>query len=260
MILEGIVTTSNPKGQPHAAPMGPDVDETMHTFRLRPFQTSHTFAHLMARPQGVLHVVDDVELLAQAAIGRFDPQRWRIVRATGFDGWLLTDACRWYAFEVVSVDLHGPRAEMQCRVVDRGTFREFFGLNRAMHAVVEAAILATRLHCMVHSDVVDQLERLRPLVEKTGGAREHRAFALIEQFVRAETEKDAGCEPVNHGQGESAEGDGIPHVYDKTEPGTATVRPTLPESVVAAATSEVANSVPSGRKRPALDSEPRHTP
>ena len=112
----------------------------------------------------------------------------------------------------------------------------------------------------MHSDVVDQLERLRPLVEKTGGAREHRAFALIEEFVRSEAEKSSACEPANHGQGESAEGDGIPHVYDKTEPETATVRPTLPESVVAAPTSEVANSVPSGRKRPAFDSEPRHTP
>ncbi|MFG0335437.1 MAG: DUF447 domain-containing protein, partial [Maioricimonas sp. JB049] len=57
---------------------------------------------------------------------------------------------------------------------------------RACHAVLEATILATRLHLVSASEILAEIDRLRPLVEKTGGATEHRAFAFVEQFV-AET-------------------------------------------------------------------------
>ena len=72
MILESIVTTLDEDGAVHIAPMGPDVSDGFDHFVLRPFQTSRTFANLQRTRQGVLHVTDDVELMARAAIGRFD--------------------------------------------------------------------------------------------------------------------------------------------------------------------------------------------
>ncbi len=65
--------------------------------------------------------------------------------------------------------------------------RDFFGLNRAKHAVVEAAILATRKHMIPLASLKADFERLRPLIEKTGGPREREAFELLERFV-ADTE------------------------------------------------------------------------
>ena len=41
----------------------------MARFVLRPFHTSTTYHNLKARGEGVLHVTDDVLLLAQTAIG-----------------------------------------------------------------------------------------------------------------------------------------------------------------------------------------------
>jgi uncharacterized protein len=61
--------------------------------------------------------------------------------------------------------------------------RPFVGLNRARHAVVEGAILVTRVHLLGADEVRRQLAELRVLVEKTGGTREHEAFGLLERSV-----------------------------------------------------------------------------
>ena len=183
MILEGLVATINPNGTPHVAPMGPTVDATMSTLILRPFPTSTTCGNLRQRGQGVLHVTDDVELLAQAAVGRIDPPpRW--IEATAVEGWILADACRWYAFRVTEQDDSSQRVRFVCRVVDQGSLRDFFGFNRAKHAVVEAAILASRVQILPPAEIHRQFAQLATLVEKTGGDQEQRAFALLQRYVR----------------------------------------------------------------------------
>ena len=69
MILEGVVTTLAPDGTLNVAPMGPKVGRDPGRFVLRPYQTSTTYRNLKATGEGVLHVTDDVFLMARAAIG-----------------------------------------------------------------------------------------------------------------------------------------------------------------------------------------------
>src|ERR1700745_3928385 len=70
MILEGLVTTLDAAGGPHVAPMGPHVEgPAFDRFALRPFPTAQTYRNLLAHGEGVLHVTDDVLLLAKAAGG-----------------------------------------------------------------------------------------------------------------------------------------------------------------------------------------------
>ena len=72
---------------------------------------------------------------------------------------------------------------MQCQVVDSGRQRDFFGFNRAKHAVLEAAILATRVQFLPAALIRSQLEQLAVIVGKTAGAQEHRAFDLLQDYV-----------------------------------------------------------------------------
>lgn len=187
-LLEGIVTTLNVDGSPHLAPMGPIVDTDFHRLLLRPFRTSVTYQNLKRSGHGVLHVTDDVELLARAAVGQLDPLP-RFIPAAAVDGVILADACRWYAFRVESLDDRDERTAIVARVVDRGRLRDFFGFNRAKHAVVEAAILATRIGLLEAGHIVGELNRLAVLVEKTGGRQERRAFEFLRQHVRDEIAK-----------------------------------------------------------------------
>jgi hypothetical protein len=183
VILEGLLTTLNDDGSPHVAPMGPAVDEQLQQFVLRPFLDSHSFANLKRTREGVFHVTDDVEMIAQAAVHRL-PGVPATKAAGAVQGVILTDACRWYALRVARFEEIAPRAAVICQVVDRGRLRDFVGFNRAKHAVLEAAILATRLHILPAQDVREQFQRLRVIVDKTAGPQEARAFAFLERFLQ----------------------------------------------------------------------------
>jgi hypothetical protein len=182
ILLEGIVTTLGADGSPHIAPMGPIVDTDCTRLLLRPFRSSVTYQNLKRSRQGVLHVTDDVELVAHAAVGRLEPQP-RLRPAEAVDGVILADACRWYAFRVETLDDQDDRTQIVARVVDHGRQRDFLGFNRAKHAVVEAAILATRIGHLEASHIQSELARLAVLVDKTGGSQEHRAFAFLQRYV-----------------------------------------------------------------------------
>jgi hypothetical protein len=186
MILEGIVTTVAPGGAVNVAPMGPHVEgETFDRFLLKPFRTAQTYLNLKAHGEGVLHVVDDVQLLARAAVGALDvPPPVR--PAERVRGWVLCDACRWFEFRVTRIDDAAERATLEAEVVHAGRLRDFFGFNRAKHAVVEAAILATRTAFLPREQIEAEYRKLAPLVQKTGGERERQAFAFLEAFVRGQ--------------------------------------------------------------------------
>ncbi len=182
-ILEGVVTTLDADGAVHVAPMGPIVDDQLERLWLRPFRTSATYQNLRRTGVGVFHVTDDVELVARAAIDRLEGPP-AVVPAERIAGAILVDACRWYAFEVESLDESTDRTSMVARIVDRGVLREFVGFNRAKHAVIEAAILATRVHLLDAEHTLAEFERLAVLVAKTGAAAEVRAFYLLRDYVQ----------------------------------------------------------------------------
>lgn len=194
MILEGIVTSLDTAGVLNVAPMGPIVDEAMSTILLRPFQTSRTYRNLKEHPQGVLHVTDDVLLLARTAIGQLD-EAPETISAEKIKGRVLKSVCRWYEFEVTELDDSKERTQIECRVVNSGRLRDFFGFNRAKHAVLEAAILATRTHILPPEQIRQQLAALASPVEKTAGPDEEVAFSLLAEFVERKLAKPTGSSP-----------------------------------------------------------------
>jgi hypothetical protein len=195
MILEGIVTTLSPEGKLNVAPMGPEVGPVMDRFLLRPYQTSRTLHNLKAHPEGVFHVTDDVLVVARAAVGALEPPP-NCVQSKRIRGLILPDACRYYEFRVLSIDERQPRARIEAEVVYFERVRDFFGFNRAKHAVLEAAILATRTAFVPLAEIQSEYRRLKPLVDKTGDERERQAFAFLWDYLeRARTTppEPTGC-------------------------------------------------------------------
>ncbi|HEX8201241.1 MAG TPA: DUF447 domain-containing protein [Isosphaeraceae bacterium] len=191
MILEGIVTTLDAEGILNVAPMGPRVDDAeLRRLELRPYPSTTTYRNLREQGEGVFHVTDDVLLLAQAAIGQ--PRDVATRPAEVVWGRVLLGACRYVEFRVLELDDRGPRATIRAEAVAGGRLRDFFGLNRAKHAVVEAAILATRTEFLPAEEILAEIGKLAVLVEKTGGAAERTAFDLLEDHVRRMTRGRGG--------------------------------------------------------------------
>lgn len=182
LIVEGLVITAGEDGSPHLAPMGPLVDRDLRSFTLRPFCSSTTFANLQRTGVAVFHITDDVELLARAAIGRVEqaPEYTRIECSPGF---ALADCCRWFALRVTESIIDPPRATFHCEVVQSQCVREWFGFNRAKHAIVEAAILATRIGILPDDEIRNDMQWLAIPVNKTAGQQEQRAWKILREFL-----------------------------------------------------------------------------
>lgn len=183
MILEGVVTTLDSLGELNVAPMGPDFVPGSDRFILRPYQTSTTFRNLQATGTGVFHITDDVWLLARAAIKQANQAESR--PASAVPGRILETTGRYLEFQVIEVDATTDRATITVATVSSGRQpTDLFGLNRAKHAVVEAAILTSRLEFIPVAEILADFARLAILVRKTGGPDEHRAFDCLQTHVQ----------------------------------------------------------------------------
>jgi uncharacterized protein len=177
-ILETVVTTLNPDGSVNCAAMGVEWGE--QRIVIKPYRGTRTLRNLLATGDAVVHLTDDVLLFSQAALGDPHPPTRP---AAGVEGAVLDDACSWREVRVEAIDDAEPRARVVTVVVGGGTGREFLGLNRACHAVLEASILASRARRLDAGDIRAELRRLQVLVDKTAGPREREAMAYVRAVV-----------------------------------------------------------------------------
>lgn len=179
VIIESIVTTVAADGSINCAPMG--VEWGDEVIVLKPFLDTATYRNVTATRSAVVNLTDDVRVFAQAAISN---PVYATVPASVVRGVVLADCCSWRELEVRSIDATPPRSRIEAAVVHRGFRREFIGFNRACHAVLEAAIYATRLHLLEPAFVQSEMARLQIIVDKTAGNREGEAMALLADYIR----------------------------------------------------------------------------
>ena len=104
--------------------------------------------------------------------------RDRLVRAKFFDVEWREGGVRRF-FDVS--DLAGVRVEDP--EVFEATHAPFKGFNRAQNAVIETAILASRLKMLPRDKIERELAYLQIAVEKTAGPREHEAWRLLVEKI-----------------------------------------------------------------------------
>ena len=183
MIVETIVTTVAANGDVNCAPMGVEwsPDAASESIVLKPFLETATYRNVTATRTAVVNLIDDVRVFAKAAISN---PSYQTVPAQVVHGVVLADACSWRELEVVAIDSTPPRSRIETQTVHRGVRREFIGFNRARHAVLEAAIYATRVHLLAREFILSEIERLQVIVDKTAGPREFEAMSLLVEYIR----------------------------------------------------------------------------
>jgi hypothetical protein len=184
MIIESIVTTVGADGTVNCAPMGVEWGDEIIV--LKPFLDTATYRNVTATQTAVVNLIDDARVFARAAISNPEyPTR----PAEKIRGVVLRDGCSWRELTVRSIDSTPPRSRIEMSVVHRGVTREFIGFNRARHAVLEAAIYATRLHLLSQEFVESEMARLQVIVDKTAGPDEQEAMAMLAEYVRRNAKK-----------------------------------------------------------------------
>ena len=164
--------------------MGVRFNDDGDVLLLRPFKSSRSYRNLQQVNEAVFHVTDDVNLIAHAALDDISPMPPMTPLKNSLVN-RLSDTCRWYLLRVKSIDDEEMRATMEMRVISQGRVRDFSGFNRAKHAVIEAAIDATRVGIIQDDKILNNLASLHPLVQKTGGLAERAAFKFINDRVES---------------------------------------------------------------------------
>jgi len=187
MIIETIVTTTDAGGVVNIAPMGVEWTGGDEPPVLKPFLETTTYRNVSATGVAVVNLIDDVRVFARAAISN---PTYPVVPAIVVRGVALAAACSWRELRVTSIDSTPPRSRIETEVVHREFRREFVGFNRARHAVLEAAIYATRVHMLARDFLEAELVRLQVIVDKTAGPDEQTAMALLADYIRSAPQPD----------------------------------------------------------------------
>ena len=188
MVIETVVSTLDHAGEANFAAMGVVWGEEMIT--IRPYTNTRTYKNLTRSGEAVVNVTDNVVIFAKSALSR---ERFESLPARCVKGLILKDTCFWREVAVERVLTPRPsdgapgRADIVTRVVGHGETRQFAGLCRAKHAVVEASILASRIRRIGGEEIRRELERLDIIVEKTGGPEERQAMDFIRAYVAGKT-------------------------------------------------------------------------
>lgn len=173
-IREVIVTTQSPEGLPHIAPMG--VWEEDGLVMLAPFRPSRTLDNVLARSVAVVNACDDVRIFAGCLTGRHD---WPLIAGETRGTLRLRDAVSHQELQLERVDEDEQRPKLRCRVMREEAHRPFLGFNRARAAVLECAILASRLHMLPADKIRAELLYLTIAIQKTAGPTEREAWGWL---------------------------------------------------------------------------------
>ena len=173
-IHEVIVTSMSENGQSHSAPMG--ISEVNSHIHIQPFKPSTTYNNLKAHRQCTINYTDDVRIFAGSLIGRRD---WPTQRCQQIECEYLSHALAHSELEVIGFEDNDPRAHFTAAVINDVTHSPFRGFNRAQSAVIEAAVLTSRLSMLPAEKIQQEIAYLTIAMEKTAGDREWEAWGWL---------------------------------------------------------------------------------
>lgn len=179
-IREVIVTTQSAEERAHIAPMGVWEEDGLVT--LAPFRPSRTLENVLERGVAVVNACDDVRIFAGCLTGRHG---WPIMPGRTPGTLRLTSAVSHQELELVRIDEDDLRPKLRCRLVYTEMHRPFEGFNRARAAVLECAILVSRLHLLPPDKIRDELAYLTIAIDKTAGGDEREAWHWLTERIEA---------------------------------------------------------------------------
>ena len=178
MIYETIVTTQNPDGSAQIAPFG--IREVDSHILIAPFRPSSSLENFLRTGRAVVNMTDDVRVFAGSLTGR---RQWPVCPAQRIEGWVLQDALSHRELELLHVNDHELRPELVFRVVHEQIHGMFRGFNRAQAAVLEAAVLVSRLHLLPQDKIESEIRYLTIAIDKTAGERELVAWGWLMEKI-----------------------------------------------------------------------------
>lgn len=186
VIFETVVTTVSAAGVPHVAPMGVrylagDGDgDAGGDIVLMPFRPSTTFDNIVATGHAVLNVLTDTRVFAGCVTGR---KLWPTVATERIAGVRLASAISHVELRLAGRTDDPQRPVLRMARVHEAQHARFAGFNRAQAAVLEGAVLVSRLHMLPAEKVDAEMSYLQIAIDKTAGPEEREAWGWLHEAI-----------------------------------------------------------------------------
>jgi hypothetical protein len=177
-IFETVVTTVAPDGTPHVAPMG--VRYRDGRVVLMPFRPSTTLDNIVSNGHAVLNLVTDTRVFAGCVTGR---RQWPTRPAERVPGVRLEAAVGHVELKLEATSDDPQRPVLTMARVHEAAHAPFIGFNRAQAAVIEGAVLISRLHMLSPQKIDAEMAYLQIAIDKTAGDGEREAWGWLQQAV-----------------------------------------------------------------------------
>ncbi len=187
MIQETIITTVSVAGIAHLAPMGVHVDSDQ--FVILPFKPSTTLDNLLSGGSAVINYCDDVRVFAGCLTGRRD---WPLQPAEKINGVYLAETLAHTELTLARIEDDPLRPKLYCKAVHTVNHKPFQGFNRAQCAVLEAAILLSRVDFLPWEKIRTELDYLRIGLDKTAGDNEREAWDWLMTAIEQHRQTKGG--------------------------------------------------------------------
>lgn len=178
MIYETIVSSVDSQGVAHVTPFGIRMQEGLVV--ISPFKPSATLENILATERAVLNLTDDVRVFAGALTGR---EVGHLVPTEKVAGFRLSDVLVHKELKLVKVQDDAVRPQLFLEVVHEVQHQSFQGFNRAQAAVIELAVLVSRLKRLPMEKISQEMDYLNIAIEKTAGPRELEAWGWLVEAV-----------------------------------------------------------------------------
>ncbi len=177
MIQEVIITTRSSTGVNQIAPMG--IVWHGQQVVVAPFRPSRTLANILSEGCAVINYCDDVRVFAGCLTGHYE---WPLAEAEQVSAPRLAAALAHSEVKLQRVEDDPLRPRLFCQPVCEANHRPFRGFNRGQAAVLELAILVSRLNRLPPDKIEREIEYLEISMDKTAGENEWQAWDwLIEK-------------------------------------------------------------------------------
>jgi len=182
VIYETVISTVAADGTPHVAPMGVRYrrGETGNDVILMPFKPSTTLANIVANGHAVLNIITDTRVFAGSVTGR---RSWPLQPAERIAGVRLDCALNHVELKLAELQDDPQRPVLRMARVFEANHAPYIGFNRAQAAVIEGAVLVSRLHMLPAAKVDTEMSYLQIAIDKTAGPEEREAWGWLTEAV-----------------------------------------------------------------------------
>ncbi len=177
-INEVIATTISNSKQPNAAPIGLRIKRGAVSAKI--YKNTTTYKNVVETGALIGNIVDDPMLFITAAFSNLNKKQY-IFKNLAIP--VLRQANAWVLFECKIKSSEEPALIMLKPKLGEVVNKKVAAINRALYAVIEAAIHATRYRATGEERYKELIEYYSTIIEKCGSGREKKALKKLKQYL-----------------------------------------------------------------------------